>query len=147
MHYQMNKQSSAAVLLSQQIRQQACAVPEIQDICADLCDRLSAQAPGHSQLLLPMQEHHIVLQHCVVAHMCGPLRHNLCTGKHTPCHTTRLVQSAVHATCMHATCICLFEKCSASHIGMSAAPDLSAACDRTLMIHINSRSGLPVLVC
>ena len=76
MHCQINKQRSAAVSMSQQNKGQACATPEAQD----LCNRFSAQASGHSQLLLPMQEHDIILQHCVVADMCGPLRHNLCTG-------------------------------------------------------------------
>ncbi len=104
-HCQINKQRSAAVSMSQQLRQQACAAPEVQQICGDLRNRLSAQALGHSQLLLPMQEHHIILQHCVVAYMCGPLRHNLCTGKHTPCHTTRLVQSAMHAISKFACCV------------------------------------------
>ena len=95
MHCEINKQRSAAALRSQQIRQQTCAAPKAQEIC-DLCNRLSAQAPGHSQLLLLMQEHDIILQHCVVAHMCGPLGHDLCTGKTHHVTPQGLVQSAMH---------------------------------------------------
>lgn len=48
---------------------------------SNLGNRLLAQATRNGQLLLLVQEDHVILQHCIVAHMGGPLRHHLCNSK------------------------------------------------------------------